>query len=274
MANCTLKFKCTGQGLVREDKLKVAADAALKLKASFALCSSWSGLNVYARFMRDNFPPFDVKLEGSVATVPWELLQAKGKMDVALFGEGPDGERLTTNRVMVLIEPSVDYVMHPPLQNEGEAPTQTLLQQIEAHASAAEDAAAAAEDAAAKAADEAAKAAAEAERAADKANMAHSWDGSVLTITSGSGSSSADLRGPQGEAGPQGERGERGPAGETGATGERGPAGEAGPQGETGATGATGPAGYTPVRGTDYWTAADIATIKGYVDEAILGGAW
>lgn len=32
--------------------------------------------------------------------------------------------------------------------------------------------------------------------------------------------------------------------------------------------------GYTPVRGTDYWTEADKAEIKAYVDEAILGGAW
>ena len=32
--------------------------------------------------------------------------------------------------------------------------------------------------------------------------------------------------------------------------------------------------GYTPVRGTDYWTVEDIAAIKGYVDTAILGGAW
>ena len=31
---------------------------------------------------------------------------------------------------------------------------------------------------------------------------------------------------------------------------------------------------HTPVRGTDYWTAEDIAAIKGYVDTAILGGAW
>lgn len=29
-----------------------------------------------------------------------------------------------------------------------------------------------------------------------------------------------------------------------------------------------------PVRGTDYWTAEDISEIKGYVDDAILGGAW
>lgn len=32
--------------------------------------------------------------------------------------------------------------------------------------------------------------------------------------------------------------------------------------------------GYSPVRGTDYWTDADKAEIKNYVDEAILGGAW
>lgn len=38
--------------------------------------------------------------------------------------------------------------------------------------------------------------------------------------------------------------------------------------------GADGEDGYSPVRGTDYWTDADKAEIKSYVDEAILGGAW
>lgn len=56
-----------------------------------------------------------------------------------------------------------------------------------------------------------------------------------------------------------------------GAKGDTGDTGATGPKGDTGDTGA---AGYTPVRGTDYWTEADIAEIKGYVDEAILGGAW
>ena len=46
-----------------------------------------------------------------------------------------------------------------------------------------------------------------------------------------------------------------GSKGSTGATGARG------------ATGAAGKDGYTPVRGTDYWTADDIATIQSYVDE-------
>ena len=38
--------------------------------------------------------------------------------------------------------------------------------------------------------------------------------------------------------------------------------------------GKDGADGYTPVRGTDYWTDADKAEIKAYVDEAILGGEW
>lgn len=70
---------------------------------------------------------------------------------------------------------------------------------------------------------------------------------------------------PMNIKGPQGEQGESGPQG------AQGPQGEAGPQGEPGADGTDG---YTPVRGTDYWTEADIAEIKAYVEEAILGGAW
>ena len=38
--------------------------------------------------------------------------------------------------------------------------------------------------------------------------------------------------------------------------------------------GAKGDNGDTPIRGTDYWTDADKAEIKSYVDEAILGGEW
>ena len=39
--------------------------------------------------------------------------------------------------------------------------------------------------------------------------------------------------------------------------GPKGDAGATGPKGEKGDKGDTGTAGYTPVRGTDYWTAAD-----------------
>lgn len=51
----------------------------------------------------------------------------------------------------------------------------------------------------------------------------------------------------------------------------KGPQGDTGPAGANGSDGADG---YSPVRGTDYWTDADVAQIKAYVDEAVLNGAW
>jgi hypothetical protein len=32
--------------------------------------------------------------------------------------------------------------------------------------------------------------------------------------------------------------------------------------------------GYTPVRGVDYWTEEDMAEIKTYIEQVILGGEW
>ena len=43
-------------------------------------------------------------------------------------------------------------------------------------------------------------------------------------------------------------------------------------KGAPGKDGAPGADGYTPVRGTDYWTADDIAEIQSYIDNQI-GGA-
>ena len=79
------------------------------------------------------------------------------------------------------------------------------------------------------------------------------------------------VKGDKGEQGLPGKDGAPGKDGLPGAPGKDGKDGEPGPKGDKGEPGADG---YTPIRGTDYWTAADIAEIKGYVDEAILGGSW
>ena len=90
--------------------------------------------------------------------------------------------------------------------------------------------------------------------------------GHRLTITDVNGSRYVDIMdGVDGAAGADGAQGPEGP---------QGPQGETGPEGPQGPQGETGPAGYNPVRGTDYWTDADKAEIKAYVDEAILGGEW
>lgn len=96
----------------------------------------------------------------------------------------------------------------------------------------------------------------------------------IWSEAAGKWADAGNVQGAEGPVGPQGIPGERGPAGKSFTyddfTAEqlealRGPAGPSGPPGEP---------GKTPQRGTDYWTPDDIAAIKAYVEEAILGGAW
>ena len=61
-------------------------------------------------------------------------------------------------------------------------------------------------------------------------------------------------------------KGDTGAKGDKGDEGERGPRGYQGEQGPQGETGPQGPSGYTPIRGTDYWTAADKHTIISEVE--------
>jgi hypothetical protein len=79
----------------------------------------------------------------------------------------------------------------------------------------------------------------------DGVSATHEWNGTVLTITSASGTSSADLKG------------------DTGAKGDKGD------PGAPGASGAPGADGKTPERGVDYWTEADKAEIVADVLTAI-----
>lgn len=64
----------------------------------------------------------------------------------------------------------------------------------------------------------------------DGVSCTHSWNGTALSVTSASGTSSADLKGDKGDKGDPGA---------------------------AGADGANGKDGYTPVKGKDYYTDAD-----------------
>lgn len=64
----------------------------------------------------------------------------------------------------------------------------------------------------------------------DGVSVTHSFNGTVLTVTSASGTSSADLKGEKGEKGDKGDTGEKG---DTGATGKDGAAGKDGAPGKS-----------------------------------------
>ena len=116
----------------------------------------------------------------------------------------------------------------------------------------------------------------------DGISVTHSWDGTILTITSASGTSSVDLKGDKGDPGTPGSDGLDGTDGDNGASaydiavahGFVGTEAEwlESLKGEPGKDGAPGADGYTPVKGTDYWTAEDKAEIQSYIDSQI-GGA-
>lgn len=78
--------------------------------------------------------------------------------------------------------------------------------------------------------------------------------------------------GPAGPAGPAGPQGHAGAPGKDGAPGAPGAQGEKGEKGEKGDPGTPGAAGHTPVKGTDYWTAADKQEIVNNVLAALPDG--
>jgi hypothetical protein len=79
-------------------------------------------------------------------------------------------------------------------------------------------------------------------------------------------------KGDKGDKGDAGAPGAKGDKGDPGAKGDKGDPGEKGDKGDTGAQGAPGADGHTPVKGTDYWTAADKAEIVADVIAALPDG--
>lgn len=271
MSDCELTFNCTRQVLKRIDGAVVAADAVKKLYASFILCPDWDGLDVYARFEHEAKGTFDIEVAGGRAVVPWEVIAEPG-FSVALFGEDGSGARLTSTRVSVAVARSVDYYEKEPIDPQD--PTPSLLEQFK---QAVEDA-----EAAAAAAKEAAESCSGGGSGSGGVGVTHSWDGTVLTITSASGTSSADLKGEKGDQGIQGEKGDTGPQGPKGDTGATGATGPQGPKGDTGETGPQGPAGsdasvtsenvtaalgYTPASKADLEDKQDAITFDASADE-------
>ncbi len=73
----------------------------------------------------------------------------------------------------------------------------------------------------------------------DGVSPTHVWEGTVLKVTSASGTSSADLKGEKGDKGDTGAKGDKGDKGDTGAQGIQGIQGVQGEKGDKGDPGET-----------------------------------
>ena len=139
---------------------------------------------------------------------------------------------------------------------------------------------------------------------ADGVSCTHSWDGTTLTVTSASGTSSADLKGDKGDAGNDGYTPVKGVDYFDGVNGKDGSNGKDGTSvsvasvsesaadggsnvvtfsdgktltvknGKDGTNGQNGSDGKTPVKGTDYWTASDKNEIVTAVKNSLAKENW
>ena len=123
-------------------------------------------------------------------------------------------------------------------------------------------------DAAAEEAQEAAEDARD--RAEAAAQLLEDCSAEAETLSAGSDATASYSDGVFHFGIPRGQKGSKGDQGETGPAGPQGEAGPSGPAGPAGADGAPGQDGYTPVRGTDYWTAADQAAIVADVEADLI----
>lgn len=238
-------FCVHNQVITRTDTNVIVADSRNYLQATFIFSEEWNGKEKTAIFIHDD-KAYHVLLENDKCLVPWEVIKP-GALSVSVFA----GDLITTNACITSIKDSGYTDGTKPSD-----PTPTIYEQImkkldEIQAGTVNP-------------DEIAKAV---EKYLQEHPVETLTEEDVQRIVSEYITKHKDEL--KGEKGDKGDKGDTGPAGPQGPQGIQGLQGI---QGEKGDTGATGPEGYTPVKGTDYWTADDVAEIQSYIDSQI-GGA-
>lgn len=244
-------FCVHNQVITRTDTNVIVADSRNYLQATFIFSEEWNGKEKTAIFIHDD-KAYHVLLENDKCLVPWEVIKP-GVLSVSVFA----GDLITTNACVTSIKDSGYTDGTKPSD-----PTPTIYEQImqkldEIQTGTVDP-------------DEIAKAV---EKYLQEHPVETLTEADVQRIVSEYVAvHKEELKGEKGDKGDKGDTGPAGPQGSQGIQGLQGIQGEKGDTGATGPEGPTGADGYTPVRGTDYWTADDIAEIQSYIDNQI-GGA-
>ncbi len=255
----------------------------------FQFDESWNGLDRTAVFRSGGKEIAMVPDESNQCPIPWEVLQVPGsRLYAGIYGT--DGGTLVLPTVWAdlgIVEPGVTTA------ELGQEPTQHIYSQILNQS----NAAAADASHALNIVNDLAQ-----EMASGSYNGADGKSAYEIAVANGfTGTEAEWLASLVGPAGAQGEKGDKGDTGFRGAKGDAGPQGEPGPQGEKGEKGEKGETGFSPVvsvattsqgyilevynettaydaeirhgtspvKGVDYWTAADKAEIIASVVSAL-----
>lgn len=270
-----IKFNVRNQNISRIDNFYVVAKSKSYLTAEFSfLTPDWQGVTKTAIF-HDKDTSYTQILTDDKCEVPWEWLANAGTKKVSVFG----GALITVNMADVTIYESGYKEGKTP-----EPPTQTVYEQIIAMLNEIETGGIP---------DDKIAAAVQAYLEAHPVESLTEEDVQRI-VTEYVAAHKEELKGEKGDKGDPGTPGSDGLDGTDGDNGAsaydiavangfegteqewleslKGSDGADGANGADGKDGTNGTDGYTPVKGTDYWTAEDIAEIQSYIDNQI-GGA-
>lgn len=269
-----ITFEVSNQTILRTDRNEVVADSRNYLFAVFSFSDDWREVTKTAIFTKEEKSYTVLLDENASCLVPWEVLEV-GEFYVSVFG----GDLITTGSAVVKVLESGYVEGQTPVK-----PTPDVYQQIIAML----------EDIATSGVTDE-----QIERAVEKYLAENPISGVDVAevqqiVAEYISDNKEELKGDKGDKGDPGTPGNDGMDGTDGTDGKsaydiavahgfvgteaewleslKGEPGKDGEPGEPGMDGAPGADGYTPVKGTDYWTADDIAEIQTYIDSQI-GGA-
>lgn len=237
-----------------ENREALTAGMVNTVRCMFTFSADWDGLDCIFVFS-DGLSTISVLPEGSGCIVPHEVLTTAGQT-VMVGVYGTDGEDIILPTVwgtLGIVQEGTD-----PSGDESTDPALPVWSQILAMIGQTDDLATEDNTSLVAAINEAAMSGGNSgEPGKDGATFipAVSSDG-ILSWTNDKGLDNPESVSIKGQQGEKGDTGEKGDKGDTGAQGEKG---DTGATGAAGADGKDGADGYTPVKGTDYWTAADRA---------------
>ena len=277
-----MKFAVTGQRIELTEPIMLVAGTMNIYTAAFAFDAAWEAYTKTAVFSVYGVEREQL-LEDDACTVPWEVLVAGNRLRVGVYGTKADGTRLPT-----IWTERTQYINSGAGPTEEAAePSPTLVEQLTAKvgnldALKTEDkssvvaavneiwesggggSGASITDAAinedgrliitlstGNTIDAGYAVGPSGADGKDGVSVTHKWVGTTLSVTSASGTSSAELKGEKGEQGIQGIQGPKGDTGDQGPQGVQGEQGVQGPKGDKGEKGDTGPQGPSGADGKD-----------------------
>lgn len=173
---------------IRNQKLSKASPQIIGQTVNYIDCSftfktdDWNGLDKWLCIKKGE-EVYNVNLVDDAIPKSTGLNLGTGEWTASVFGDGADGSRITTNSVVIKVEAS-------DIEEGGELPV-ISLSEAEQIAAKAQEALNAAEEVKTKAEN----------GEFDGHDITHEWVGTVLKVTSASGTSEADLKGGKGDKG-------------------------------------------------------------------------